>query len=650
MTRTGLVVFVLVIGGAACSEEGSPKVATLASAAGDVDQSEQDAPSTWQAAEVGHVFHVGDGVRTGEDAKARVELLPAGALILGENSRVRFGPEDRLVGLEVGAAEIESGPDGVAIATAVGQARLEPSSRVRVRTVDGQLRFEVVVGQAIIESDDGERETLSRGESALVGVAGSITEAENLTDPVTPSEVEGRADAATMSTGEVDAMPASAPISIRVNGRGARLSDGEGGTWRRIRPGKSQLAAGTRVSLPAGATMRVTRGHEQATVRGRAEVVVGPANGALISAVRGRASVSASRTDVRIEVPGGVIIARRRERGISRAAIRVGKSGTEVEAETGRIDIETAAGDETLVIGERARVARGGGIRVKNRAPRVADFSIPAGESPVVHVLRPPVAIRVRFGDACRDGGIVEVARTRRGLRDPELSSRGQRAAIIAAPRGSRRYRVRCLERGKPTDAVAARGRIVVRRDSGARKLPKRAPRSELDADGRRYTVLYQNRLPQITFRWSRPAAADLALHIRSKSGKVRVIPAPTASHVARSGSLAEGEYIFWFQATSDADIRSPKTQLVIRFDNAARTAYVREPRIRDKWSPQKIEVSGVTLEGYRVSANGERLAVDGERRFSGTVSLPRGERALAIRFAHSSRGVHYYLRRSGGP
>lgn len=470
MRYPGAVVWIAVLAGVGCKDDARP-VARLSDAAGSVEESRQKAQQTWQATAVGHTFFVGDGVRTGAGARARIALEPAGTLSLGENSRVRFGHEDRRIGLEVGAAEIESGPGGVSVGTSVGQARIEPSSQVRVRAVDGELRFEVVVGRAIIETDDAEPEVIATGETAFVSARG-------------------------------------------------------------VRHGARKPA------------------HEE-------------------------------------------------------------PSAAEVDAGPGPLD---AGAGEGLP---------------------VADFSMAAGESAVIHAVHPPVAIRFR-ADGCRGGAAAEL------LPATRHPAREEATAILSVPLGRHRYRVRCLH-GAPHPV---RGRLVVLNDSGQRKLPQRAPRSHLEADGRRYTVLYQNRLPQITFRWPRPAAADLKLILQSSAGKTRTFAAPTATYVARSGTVGEGTYTWWFQAVANAGIRSPKTRLTIRLDNTARTAYVGEPRVGASWSPAHVTVSGATLPGYRVSAAGQVFATDSQRRFSGTVAVPAGDGALAIRFFHPRRGIHYYVRR----
>lgn len=65
---------------------------------------------------------------------------------------------------------------------------------------------------------------------------------------------------------------------------------------------------------------------------------------------------------------------------------------------------------------------------------------------------------------------------------------------------------------------VAAEGQVVILRDSGARQLPSFAPRANVSTDGRRYTVMYQHRLPSVTVSWpTAPSAPSYVLEMGSR-------------------------------------------------------------------------------------------------------------------------------------
>ncbi len=86
---------------------------------------------------------------------------------------------------------------------------------------------------------------------------------------------------------------------------------------------------------------------------------------------------------------------------------------------------------------------------------------------------------------------------------------------------------------------------------------------------------------------------------------------------------------------------------ITISFDNAAPTAVVKTPRDRSFAPGQTVAVSGIALPGWRVSALGEPLKLDDHNRFSGEIRPGADAAAIAVRFEHGERGVHYYLRRA---
>jgi hypothetical protein len=93
----------------------------------------------------------------------------------------------------------------------------------------------------------------------------------------------------------------------------------------------------------------------------------------------------------------------------------------------------------------------------------------------------------------------------------------------------------------------------------------------------------------------------------------------------------------------------SKPTTVDIRFDNAAPTATLTSPANGAFAQGGAVNVSGLALEGWKISVAGRELPLDSQLRFSGDVTAPAGERALAVLFENPHRGVHYYLRRSAG-
>ena len=265
-------------------------------------------------------------------------------------------------------------------------------------------------------------------------------------------------------------------------------------------------------------------------------------------------------------------------------------------------------------------------------SPARAHFALASGESATVHDTAPPVAVRIEPPAGC--GGLVSVTLSGSG-RSTRFEGTG--AVLVSVPAGRVRYTVRCAT-GQPPES-ARTGAITVRRDDGSLRLESVPPRNLFDADGRRYDVLYQNALPIVTFRWAQAGGGPYQVEVVS-GGRTRVVPASGSSHVFDSGALRDGEHRLTFLAGGR---RSPTTIVRVRFDNAAPTAHIREPR--GAVARGTVHVAGMAIEGATVSVGGTPLALDGDNRFEGDVSAPTDLDAIAIRFAHPRSGVHYYLR-----
>jgi len=273
--------------------------------------------------------------------------------------------------------------------------------------------------------------------------------------------------------------------------------------------------------------------------------------------------------------------------------------------------------------------------------PGRADVTLAAGESATVHVGRPPASVRLRFDGICPGDAVVEVGPPGR----PLARAAGSGSVVVRLPPGTRAYRVRC-GKDAPRDPPRATGALTIRRDTGYVPLARRAPVNVIDADGRKYTVLFQTRLPQLTLSWpGAPASREpLELHVESSTGD-HVVPA-SPSRPLPAGTVQEGTYTLWYRAPDGT--QSPKTTLNVRFDNAAPTAqFFRGGPAGEDDGDGAIAVDGVTVEGAKVSVGGEPLAIDAHGRFRAAARPLEGDDAVAVRLEHPRLGIHYYVRRA---
>lgn len=496
-----------------------------------------------------------------------------------------------------------------------------------------------------------------------------------------------------------DAWAAIAPATqlgiddaVRTGARSsARLALTDGGTIRmsensrlRFRLGAAADGAGVEMRLDLGrAEMENTSGLSVVTAAGRAHIDRGSrvrvtADGILgtIEVIVGRAMLvpladqgaSARRSGSIQPVaigPGQGVTLRIGTAVVEWFSVHVGDAVLEPEtpgagassgtSEGPRLQAPAPSGTEGETTGAHAGTAspaaatasRAGGAR-ESGAPsetsdaRHADVTVNAGESPIVHDGAPPPLVRFRFDELCPQGASVELGRPRGALR--RLS--GAAGVVARLAPGDHPYRVRCLA-DRANQAPRATGVVTVKRDSGNVALARRAPTNLIEADGRRYTVLYQTRLPALTLSWvtraAERASGGFDIHVQSASA-TRVFH--TSEPILRlpAGALAEGEHSWWFVAPDGRS--SPKTTVVVRFDNTAPTAQFFRAAVAPETPAGTIPIDGVTVKGAKVSIAGKTLAVDERGRFQDAAAPSSGDDAVAVRIETPHGDAHYYVKR----
>jgi hypothetical protein len=350
--------------------------------------------------------------------------------------------------------------------------------------------------------------------------------------------------------------------------------------------------------------------------------------------------------------PGSRVKLRRTDQG-TRFQVEIGaahltdahrdlKAGEQIEVGIGSAVIEPNAHASSAIVAAvapsvvspptPAPSASAAGDERRPHGPEVVDMMAGAGESLIVHDPHPPTVVGFA-GSRCAGLTVLQL-----GAKKRETIGNGR--VTGAFPPGAQRYSLRCDGDTTPF----GEGIVTVVPDSGSRRLASGAPTNRIDADGRRYTILYQSLLPKVSVRWPNPpSAGPFSLFVRSQGKGQKQFSAPAPSYSLAGGSLAEGTHELWFGAGAE---QSRKTTVVVQFDNAAPTASISAPAERGFAAGGAVTVAGMALPGWAVSVAGRELAQDGQQRFSAEVAAPADASSLAIRFAHPQRGVHYYLRR----
>jgi hypothetical protein len=261
---------------------------------------------------------------------------------------------------------------------------------------------------------------------------------------------------------------------------------------------------------------------------------------------------------------------------------------------------------------------------------RPRDLSLSRLESATIHAAAPPVVVAIPTPPCSERARVAVDGASLTG--DAEVN-------VVQLGAGAHTIRLQCAGEARSV-------RLVVKRDAAKMDLPRRAQNVRVEADGRRYTVRYQNLLPVVTFLWPGEHPGRLELAIR-KGGRESTYPLDRPEHALPSGTLGEGEYKFSFRdARGNA---SPPTTLRLSFDNTARSAYLSSPADGSAVTGEGIEVAGAALLRSRVEIQDRAIAIDDKGRFRAHVAPQKGEQALTVRVEHPESGVHYYVRRVRG-
>ncbi len=627
-----------------CAACGAPHVAEVTKADGSVHLARAVAPEAWSMAGVGAWLDMGDAIRTGPDSTATLRLDDGSIVELAPSSTLRLlseRPEDPpTLDLVAGEAVVVA-EEGLDVGGGGRRARLDPGARVELRSDEGGLEVTLTVGRARLEGDDAAPSELVVGEAVRVAPARPAPMAPTATAAATATAQAPPAIAAAAPT-----TPAGPTVQAIVEGSPHEARAPGSGEWTDLASGTHALAPGTRLRQSAGGSVELADGARRVTLRGDAELVVGEGE-RLATIVSGTPEIASSSDGVAIVTAGGVIVTRpeggRAAGGLERRddgslALRVESGAMEVAREGAAAERVEAGATLTLTPAEGDA----------DEALDHADLSLAAGGNVVVRDLHPPTAIGFSFGDACPGDAVLERL-AGRGSRVAS-SGRGRGSVSLGFPAGTHRYQVRCLVDGVPRGRPVARGRVQVLRTSGQAPLPRSAPESTVDADGRSYTVLYQNRLPAITARWPGGHAGPGTLVVRSRSGSRRIaVRGP--QHRFAPGELPEGSHTLHFEAASGGR-QSRDTTVQVRFDEAAASASLAEPADGSFAAGETVRVSGTALAGWEVRAGGRDVPVANDQRFAGQAVVPASG-VLVVELRKPGQGVHYYLRRArgaGGP
>lgn len=132
----------------------------------------------WSDAPIGRTFQIGEAVRTGEAATARLRVGERGGVRMQPGTILRFLSErpDRAAGVRVEAGEVELDADeAIDVETSAGSVTLLGGGRARVRGGEREPRIEVIAGRVEFE-DQGQTRVAEAGDAVVLAVGRVIFE------------------------------------------------------------------------------------------------------------------------------------------------------------------------------------------------------------------------------------------------------------------------------------------------------------------------------------------------------------------------------------------------------------------------------------------------------------------------------------------
>lgn len=602
---------------AGCGKKQSA-IAELVKADGPVEK--QSGQGAWAGAKIGTKFSIGDAARTA-DGGAGLTVVGGAQIAMEPHTILRFGGEgsNSKISVELGAIELSgTGSYGLAM----GDVRLSKGT-VRITATGKGQSVELLIGEAQVATIAGQNIDL---------VIGEVRNLDQM-DVVVNDVVDAAVPDAPPDAPEV---ASASEATIEVTGKKVEVQAPGDKQWTALPAGAGVVAKGTKVRVGKGSSAKITAKGTTIDMAGGSRLGLGDDLVMTLEAGAVRASTPASSKG-KVSLPGGAVALDAGEQTGAETKLDANARETRVTVTRGAAKLTGANGGELAMNrGETANLAKNGTIRVVEAIPTYFDFRVAVGETLTIHDPKGSTAVQFSFNGKCGGGGFIEMDKDPR-YRTAKVSG-GKDSANMMVGGGSWAYRLRCSSASGDTAAVAS-GRIVVRRDSGTRRLLKEVA-FDIDADGRNYRVSYQSAIPNIAVR-TKGEGGPFKLHV-AQGGTAQTFTGSSTKITIPGNTLKEGTYTYWLERNGVKD-RKVST-LTIDFDNTAPQVYIEAPINGRVWTDE-IDVRGAVLPGWTAAVDAITIPMDGQRRFRAKVGKPQG-RALAIKLSHPKRGVHYYLRR----
>ncbi|HEX5061114.1 MAG TPA: hypothetical protein VFV99_17230 [Kofleriaceae bacterium] len=603
-----------------------PTIAELTKADGPVERQENQGP--WGGANIGQKFHIGDAARTADGA-AELKLVGVQLIKMEKYTVLRFGggkDGSAKITVELGAIVLKGGGN---YGLDVGDVKLGNDGEVRIAAKgQGKSTIELLVGNAQID----------KGGQTLDLEIGKVLDLDLTIGPIKlETPIDAGVDAA--GDGGTDAgVIVSEDGTIEVTGKKAEILQPGQTKWAPLPAGAGQLVKGAKVRLGNGTTAKLIANGVTLSMAGGSRTAIADDLHFGLELGVATASVEA-QTEGKVGVPGGTVGIKGTEKGPGKARLDVNAKGeAKIAVLDGTAKLTGSSGaDLEMKTGESASMQKAGAIHQTAKIPDYYDMRVMIGETPTftIHDPKGATALQFAFNGKCNGGGTIEMDNDPR-FRTARISG-GRESANIIAEAGAWSYRLVCSGGG-----AGGSGRIIVRKDSGTRPLPKDPPVNPIDADGRTYRISYQSLIPNVKVK-APGGPGKLKLHLAT-SGTEETFDSEKPTFTLDGKKLKEATYTYWVER--DGVKQDKASTLIINFDQTAPQVYIEQPQ-NGKPFGAEVDVKGAVLPGWSAKVDAVEIPIDkNTRRFTAKVTPTTGPQALAIRLSHPQRGVHFYLRR----
>ena len=590
----------------------------------------------WRPATEGQPVLVGDGVRTATRSSAVV--------LFDDGSRLRLKPETELTlsGLEgefdlllgEGSIDVEAAPGrGTAFRLMFGKTNemvVLREGRAELKIEEDGVHIQMIMGQAVIHGD-GEAKPLLAGKSFLLSIG--------------KAQIVGRESLETTLRDRRRASRIKAPESRRfLRPKKSSLALQPGTTVRTAKMGGVELLdpAGGRVLLGPRSTARFegtfkTRTGREGQLRldrGQARVVLrrDGGSGATQEVVTPMASVKTSAAGLTADV-----------------TVLAQANSTKVVVHTGQAEIHAADKMVTIKAGQMLQVGPKG-FKADPSALPPARLRAQEGKKTHIFFDRKIQQIRLSWKADADERSDLEVSAkedfSELFLREPVV---GPEFNLHRRDHPTLFWRV-----VRADGTTGATGSLRYERDPFSKARADAATNVVPDT-GIKTTVVFQGKVPALTFKWQ--AHGDAASYLVQVFSEDELEKPVLTQHAKKTrlilpaGKLSEGTY-FWYQLAQDADGKELKAsqmnKLVLIFDNAVRLLRIDSPHPGQRAKGGQMQVTGLAPVGAKLTVNGKLVSVSADGRFSRALSGVGRGAVLVFRLQRKGRADVIFTRHLG--